>query len=98
MVLTELVQNAIEHGRAGTSTGSVVVQAGRSERAVELTVLDDGVGLPAGFSVATSGGLGLEIVRTLVAGDLHGRLEIRNRPGGGAAASVHIPLNAPDQA
>jgi two-component sensor histidine kinase len=95
MVLTELVQNAIEHGlgtRSGRDGGSVVVEAHRSDVDVELVVLDDGVGLPHGFSVATSGGLGLEIVRTLVAGDLHGQLELRNRPGGGAAARVRVPL------
>jgi two-component sensor histidine kinase len=95
MVLTELVQNAIEHGlgdRSGALGGSVVVEARRLDGQVELVVLDDGVGLPHGFSVATSGGLGLEIVRTLVAGDLHGHLELRNRSGGGAAATVRVPL------
>jgi two-component sensor histidine kinase len=101
MVLTELVQNAIEHGPARGSAavgGAVVVEAHRTEREVELVVLDDGVGLPTGFSVATSAGLGLEIVRTLVAGDLHGRLEMRNRPGGGAWASVRVPLGAVEDA
>jgi two-component sensor histidine kinase len=99
MVLTELVQNAIEHGpgnRTGEMGGSVVIEAHRSAGSLELVVLDDGVGLPPGFSVATSGGLGLEIVRTLVTGDLKGRLELRNRAGGGTSATVVVPLPGED--
>jgi two-component sensor histidine kinase len=96
MVLTELVHNAIEHGLGGRPGGSVVVRAHRLDGEVELEVLDDGVGLPAGFSMASSGNLGLEIVKTLVAGDLHGQLELRNRPTGGTSASVRVPVATDD--
>ena len=48
-----------------------------------MTVADDGAGLPAGFDPVDGGGLGLQIVRTLVEGELGGTL--RGRPGAGPA-------------
>jgi len=39
-------------------------------------VRDDGLGLPEGFDPATSDGLGLQIVRTLVTGELGGELSM----------------------
>ncbi len=93
MVLTELVQNAIEHG-LGERAGSVLVQASRTGNELAVVVSDDGVGLPADFSVATSPGLGLQIVRTLVGGDLRGHLELTNRPEGGTAVLVRLPVGA----
>jgi two-component sensor histidine kinase len=55
-------------------------------------VLDDGVGLPATFDLRDSHRLGLQIVRTLVEGELGGRLALRPRPGGGTAAVLDIAV------
>lgn len=77
MVLTELLQNAAEHGYGESGEGSVVLDARRDdvEDVLHVSVSDDGRGLPSGFDPQTSPGLGLSIVRTLVeaelAGDLH---------------------------
>ena len=37
-------------------------------------------------------GWGLQIVRTLVEGDLRGRLDVRECPGGGTVATLRIPV------
>ncbi len=50
---------------------------------VHIEVEDDGQGLPDGFDLKSSGSLGLQIVRSLVSGELDGRLEIAARRGGG---------------
>jgi two-component sensor histidine kinase len=97
MVLTELLQNALEHGLRGRS-GVVEVSTSRTEHELEIVVADDGEGLPVGFSLSASPRLGLQIVRTLVEGDLRGRLEIRARPGGGTVATLRIPVEAVDTA
>ena len=77
LVLVELVQNAVEHGLAGRDGEvRVSVAAGGPDRLV-VTVADDGAGLPAGFDLVTGGGLGLQIVRTLVEGELGGTLDDR---------------------
>ncbi len=93
MVLTELLQNAVEHGYPGDALGgSITVEPRRLAGRLRVTVDDDGVGLPAGFDPDGSLNLGLSIVRTLVESELGGLLELRARPEGGARAVVDVPL------
>ncbi len=90
MVLTEILQNAVEHG-FGSGAGTITVTARRIVGRLHLTVDDDGVGLPPGFDVDASASLGLSIVRTLVESELDGLLEIGPRPPGGTRVAVDIP-------
>ncbi|MFG1998971.1 histidine kinase N-terminal domain-containing protein [Spirillospora sp. NPDC048911] len=97
MALTELLQNALEHGLPDHRDGTLEVVAHRSEeeddRRLVATVADDGVGLPAEFDVESSNSLGLQIVRTLIVGELGGKLDFRRRPGGGTEVVVDVPLD-----
>ena len=45
-----------------------------------------------GFSLDGSDRLGLQIVRTLITGELRGSIELRNRAGGGTEAVLVVPL------
>lgn len=58
---------------------------------VHIEVEDDGQGLPDGFDLRSSGSLGLQIVRSLVSGELDGRLEIAARRGGGTRVVLEFP-------
>jgi two-component sensor histidine kinase len=92
MVLTEMMQNAVEHGLAG-ATGHLEVIARRTSDLLRVTVQDDGAGLPADFDPSASRNLGVSIMTTLVEGDLGGRMEFRTRPDGrGTAVSATLPL------
>lgn len=75
MIVSELVQNAAEHG-LGDRHGRLTVQAERTregeEEILTVEVTDDGNGLPAGFRPGASG-LGTQIVLALVA-DLRGTI------------------------
>src|SRR6201988_1581407 len=85
MVITELVQNAIEHAfDTTTQQGCVTIRAERSARWLDVVVHDDGRGLPEGFSLEKSDSLGLQIVRTLVSAELDGSLGMHEVPTGGA--------------
>ena len=78
VVLTELLQNAVDHGfPEGSSGGSVVVQLANADGQLHLTVLDDGRGVESGFRLEDATGLGLSIVRTLVTTELDGRISMR---------------------
>jgi len=70
------------------------VCAARADGELRVEVVDDGSGLPAGFDIGRSDRLGLQIVRTLVEGELGGRLALTRRDGGGTLASVVVPLVA----
>jgi two-component sensor histidine kinase len=98
LVLTELLQNAVQHGLVNgpgpTSAGSVLVQAGRGPEQLSMTVEDNGAGLPDGFSLDAHASLGLQIVRTLVESELGGQLAIMPRPGGGTTVRVSLPVKA----
>ncbi|WNG89031.1 sensor histidine kinase [Mycobacterium sp. ITM-2016-00317] len=93
MVITELVQNAIEHAFDTTAPqGCVTIRAQRSARWLDVVVHDDGRGLPEGFSLEKSDRLGLQIVRTLVSAELDGSLGMHNATDGGTDVILRVPI------
>ncbi|OHV03480.1 sensor histidine kinase [Mycobacterium talmoniae] len=93
MVITELVQNAIEHAfDPAVPRGSVTICAERSARWLDVLVRDDGRGLPEDFNLEASDRLGLQIVRTLVSAELDGTLSTREAPGGGTEMVLRVPI------
>jgi two-component system, sensor histidine kinase PdtaS len=108
MVLTELLQNALQHGfgsaprssgpgssgsgSSGSDAGIIEVVAARAPELLTVTVTDSGAGLPPGFDLENTKSLGLQIVRTLVEGELGGRLSLLPRDGGGTIAVVDLPV------
>jgi two-component sensor histidine kinase len=92
MVLTELLQNAFEHGLDGGAGTLLEVNALRKGDRLCITVVDDGRGLPLGFDPRSAGNLGLQIVRTLVQGELGGEFDMRAREGGGTVVVVDLAL------
>ena len=95
LVLTELVQNAVEHGFPDGRDGVVRVVFARDGAQLEVQVTDDGAGLPPGFSLAGSTRLGLQIVRTLVESELRGSLALAAGTGGGTTVTLALPLPEP---
>ncbi len=77
LIVTELVQNAIEHA-FGPDGGTVTVEVHRREGdELVVEVIDDGQGLPAHFRPGASG-LGTQIVRAFVQ-DLRGDISWERR-------------------
>jgi two-component system, sensor histidine kinase PdtaS len=99
LVLAELLHNAIEHGLArsrGQSAGTLELTADRSHDRLRVTVADNGAGFPEGFDLESATSLGLQIVRTLVVGELGGKLNILARAGGGTTVQLELPLPVAD--
>ncbi len=92
-VLTELLQNAVEHA-FGDAGGDIDVRVLRLAGRLEVVIDDDGRGLPDGFDPALSGRLGLSIVRTLVESELGGLISLGPRPGDGTRVDLDVPLSA----
>lgn len=94
LALTEVVTNAVEHGLAGRE-GQVEIVADRGEEKLTVRVRDTGAGLPEG---QVGRGLGTQIVRTLIQGELSGSIEWRTVSGtdsafdGGTEVVIEIPL------
>lgn len=87
--LTELLTNAVEHGLAGRD-GVVQVSVERRAKQLEVVVADSGVGFKAS---EIGNGLGTQIIRTLVEGELRGKIHWGVGPDSGARASLSIPLD-----
>jgi len=88
MCMAELVANAVEH----SGEEVVVTLVGRrGSELLKIRVEDTGPGLPADLDPEAGGGLGLQIVRTLVS-EAGGEVQWRNRGGGGTAVEISFPL------
>ena len=69
------------------------VELYRTDAELRVTVRDNGVGFPAGFSINETSSLGLSIVRGLVGTQMGGIITMRN--DGGAVVDVVIPVDHP---
>ncbi len=65
LVAAELITNAVKHSRAQGSGGAISVRCSEVGAMLVLSVTDDGAGLPDGFDVNTTTGLGMKIIRSL---------------------------------
>ncbi|MBB1483475.1 sensor histidine kinase [Tessaracoccus sp. MC1865] len=91
MVITELCQNAVEHG-LDSASGLVEVLPHRDGGTLTIDILDGGNGLPDGFRMGSQKSLGLSIISTLIH-DLDGTFTLRNREDGeGAVAHIVLPV------
>jgi len=89
LVLTELVTNAVEHGLTGKDEGEVVITTSRTPEWLTVSVRDNGKGLPEG---RLGDGLGTQIVKTLVHGELGGHIDWRTVEGQGTEVTITIPM------
>ncbi|GAA1795212.1 sensor histidine kinase [Nostocoides veronense] len=73
LIISELVQNAVEHGLAESGGGTVRVEVVREPHeeadgdVLQVAISDDGTGIPPGFRPGKAG-LGTQIVNSLVQG------------------------------
>jgi two-component sensor histidine kinase len=66
LIINELVTNAVKYAFSNRSDGHIWVRLARQdENTAIISVRDDGVGLPAGFTLSESRGLGMRIVAGL---------------------------------
>ncbi|NMG48614.1 PAS domain S-box protein [Azoarcus communis] len=80
LMVNELVTNAYKHAFAGMQGGEIRIELQTRGDEIELSVADNGVGLPAGFDMANVTSLGLQLV-PLLADQIGGQLAIEGHPG-----------------
>jgi PAS domain S-box-containing protein len=82
LVINELMTNALKYAFPGNKRGEIVIKAGLNEdETIELTFSDNGVGMPKSINLDKAESLGLTIVRTLVASQIKGKLEMQTQNG-----------------
>ena len=94
LIVQPLVENALRHGLAPrVEAGQVEVRSRREGDSLVIDVADDGVGLPPGWSLATTSGTGLKNLGSRLAAEFGARqsLTVERREGGGVRTIVRIP-------
>jgi len=103
LVLNELMINALKHAFNLGIGGKLLIEVRQEPGGmIELTVTDNGIGLPPGFVVGEGVGMGLYLAKSLVENQLHGefslagnhgvRVRIRFQPNLRAQATDLAPL------
>jgi len=91
LIVAEAVANAIEHGLAGERSGRICVEVSHYPNgSLEVTVRDDGHGLPTNFQMDTSTSLGLRIATTLARGQ-SGSFQLADNDG--TVATLALPAH-----
>lgn len=97
LIVNELLTNSVKHAFAGRADGTIRVRGERLEDGgVRLTVADDGRGVPDGFDMERSAGLGMRLLQSLLR-SLNATLEFESTPAGTRFA-VTLPASTPDEA
>jgi len=96
MILQPLVENAVKHGFASkVDPGSIYIRSRCADHRIVLEVEDDGVGIPASGSSASSGtGIGIVNVTErlqVVYGDT-AEITLESQPGRGTLVRLVLPM------
>jgi two-component sensor histidine kinase len=95
LLLTELVTNAAKHARPGSDCTVSVGLKREGDDAISLSVRDDGDGLPNGFDIKKSKGLGMKLVTALVSQTGGTIRAAHNQSGAEFIAVIPLEQNAP---
>ena len=82
LIINELISNALQHAFGGRKEGTIEVSLTASDGGrVNLSVSDNGVGLPPGFNINKTGSFGLHLVKILIEDQLQGELAVISDEG-----------------
>jgi len=81
LVTNELISNSLKYAFPDEKEGEISVSVKKLDKELELTIEDDGIGLPEEFDLKNSKTLGLKLVRTLVENQLDGSIEMESNDG-----------------
>lgn len=96
-LLQPLVENSIRHGISKKMVGGTVsVKIARSDERIEISIVDDGVGMPPQWKPETAGGLGIMLTRerlNILYKNEPWDFDIKRRDEGGTAVTIALPLH-----
>ena len=81
LIVNELVSNSLKYAFSGDRSGQITVSLKKLDgENIELTVEDNGTGLPEGFKIEEASTLGIQLVSTLTE-QLEGKLIVNSENG-----------------
>jgi two-component sensor histidine kinase/putative methionine-R-sulfoxide reductase with GAF domain len=91
LLINELVANAVKHGFANRTRGTVSIRSRIDDGDAVVEIENDGEAIPGGFDPGGSHGLGMRIIHRLVTSDLDGSFHIGPSERG-SRAMLRFPL------
>ncbi len=91
LIVNELVTNALKYAFPDGRAGTIHVDLKRTSGGIELSVTDDGVGMPGGYDIDRSSGLGMMIIKML-SKQLGGSVAFDTRNGTSFVVTVPIKI------
>ena len=88
VALTEVVTNAASHG-LGEHGGTILITPRQTAKQLSIEVEDNGVGFEKD---AIGKGLGTQIIKTLIEGELRGKISWFSPKDGGTKVAISIPI------
>jgi two-component sensor histidine kinase len=104
LILQPLIENAVKHGLSNHLGTAHIIHISAFQRFYHdetaflcIEIADNGVGLPPGWNMAQTTGIGLQNVQSRLQ-HIYGEkasLDLRNRPDGGVIARICLPMETP---
>lgn len=66
IIVNELLANALKNAFPDDREGAVTVSISKNSARISITVKDNGIGIPEGFTISSSTGFGLKLINALV--------------------------------
>ncbi|ACC84291.1 PAS domain-containing sensor histidine kinase [Nostoc punctiforme] len=83
LVINELVSNALKHAFPNQQVGTISIALRNINNSIEMTIQDNGIGLPANLDWTNTDSLGLSLVYDLVTEQLEGNITLERNHGTG---------------
>ncbi|MCP4631776.1 MAG: sensor histidine kinase [candidate division Zixibacteria bacterium] len=81
LISNELVSNSLKYAFPNEKNGEINVSLKKQDKQLELSIKDNGIGIPNDFDWKSSSTLGLKLVRTLVENQLDGSIDMESNNG-----------------
>ncbi|MEH1871913.1 GAF domain-containing protein [Nostoc sp.] len=81
LVINELISNALKHAFPNQQAGTISIALRNVRNNIEMTIRDNGIGLPDNLNWTTTDSLGLSLVYDLVTEQLEGDITIERNHG-----------------
>ncbi|MEH2435390.1 MAG: PAS domain S-box protein [Nostoc sp.] len=81
LVINELISNALKHAFPNQQAGTISIALRNVGNSIEMTIRDNGIGLPDNLDWTTTDSLGLSLVYDLVTEQLEGDITIERNHG-----------------
>jgi two-component sensor histidine kinase len=90
LIINELISNALKYAFPDNREGEIKVSVKKQDKELDLTIIDNGVGMPEDVDWKNTNTLGLKLVSTLVENQLDGSIDMESKNGTKFAIKFNI--------